>query len=80
MKSELSQSRLHSYFDSELSTPVAAEFKGHLSGCHDCGAELVELDLLRDRLQLAQRYEPAPVSLQRKIRANLRLAERTTGV
>lgn len=80
MKCDLSQSLLHSYFDGELSTAECAEFESHLVACRDCGAELVELDFLRNRLHLAQLFEPAPASLQREIRAGVGFTARTTGV
>src|SRR5206468_12316850 len=66
---------LHSYFDSELSSVDAEEFGRHVERCADCGSELVNLDLLRDRLQLAEIYEAAPASLRRKISAEIRPKE-----
>jgi anti-sigma factor RsiW len=69
---------LHSYFDSELSSVDAAEFGRHVEKCADCGSELVHLDLLRDRLQLARIYEPAPPTLRRKINAQIRPKAQTT--
>ena len=80
MKCELSHSLLHYYFDGELSTSQAAEFERHLVDCADCGAELVDLDLLRDRLHLAQLYEPAPASLRRQIRSGLGLTTPMAGI
>jgi anti-sigma factor RsiW len=63
---------LQGYFDGELSGRRAAEFERHLHHCVDCAVELVDLDLLSGRLQVAQLYEAAPASLRKKIRANLR--------
>jgi anti-sigma factor RsiW len=40
----------------------------------------VDLDLLRERLQLAQLYEAAPASLRKKIRADLGTVEPTTAM
>src|ERR1700739_1483471 len=71
-------SLLHSYFDTELSSVDAAEFRRHVQECSDCGSELVHLDLLRDRLQLAQIYESAPPALRRKITAQIRPKAQTT--
>jgi anti-sigma factor RsiW len=72
VKCDFADSFLQSYFDDELSTASAAEFERHLQHCPQCPVELVEMDLLSERLQLAQLYEPAPASLRKKIRANLR--------
>lgn len=72
MKCDSADSLLHSYFDGELSALGAAEFELHLHHCGDCSAELVSQDFLSRRLQLARLYEPAPVSLRRKISAALR--------
>lgn len=80
MKCELSDSLLHRYFDGELSASQAAEFERHLVDCADCGAELVDLDLIRDRLHLAPLYKPAPASLRREIRADLGLMTPIPGV
>lgn len=76
MKCDLSHSRLHGYFDGELSTSEAPELERHLLGCTDCGAELVELDLLRDRLRLARLYESAPGWLKRRIREDIGVSAR----
>jgi anti-sigma factor RsiW len=65
-------SLLHGYFDGELSAASAAEFERHLQHCGYCPVELVELDLLRERLQFAQLYETAPASLKKKILADIR--------
>jgi len=65
-------SLLQGYFDGELSALGAAEFERHLHHCVHCATELVDLDLLSERLQLAQLYEAAPVALGKRIRADLR--------
>lgn len=71
MSCEFAHSALHGYFDSELSVVHAAEFKYHLAHCSDCIDELAALSSVRGSLRHAQLYEPAPVSLARKIRADL---------
>jgi anti-sigma factor RsiW len=80
VKCDLTCSTLHGYFDGELSAHRTAEFKRHLEHCVDCAVELVDLDLLSGRLQLAQLYEAAPASLRKKIRADLRLVAPTTAM
>jgi anti-sigma factor RsiW len=75
---DLARSTLHGYFDRELNGARAAEFERHLEHCSDCAVELVDLDLLSGRLQLAQLYEAAPASLRKKIRADLRPVALTT--
>jgi anti-sigma factor RsiW len=71
VRCDFADSLLQGYFDGELSGRRAAEFERHLRHCAHCATELVDLDLLRDRLQLAQLYEPATASLRRKINARL---------
>jgi len=71
-------SLLQGYFDGELSDRRATEFERHLRHCVQCSTELVDLDLLRDRLQLTQLYEPATASLRRKINARLHAIAPTT--
>jgi anti-sigma factor RsiW len=78
VRCDFADSRLHSYFDGELSSLGAAEFKRHLGHCPDCSGELVDLDLLSGVLQLSQLYEAAPASLRRKIREDMQPSERTT--
>ena len=71
MSCELAHSLLNGYFDHELSPLRAAEFERHLLHCSECATELVDLDLLSGRLQIAQLYVPASASLRRKVRAHL---------
>ena len=71
MRCDFADSLLQGYFDGELSAPSAAEFERHLQHCVHCPVELVDMDLLSERLQLAQLYEAAPASLRKKIRADL---------
>ena len=80
MKCDFAESLLQGYFDGELSSRRAVEFEHHLRHCADCATELVDLDLLRDRLQLAQLYEPAPATLRRKISGPLLAVAPTTAV
>jgi anti-sigma factor RsiW len=78
VRCDFADSLLQGYFDGELSGRRAAEFERHLRHCDRCGTELVDLDLLRDRFQMAQIYEPATASLRRKINAALYATARTT--
>ena len=78
MRCDFADSLLQGYFDGELSCRRAAEFERHLRYCVPCATELVDLDLLRDRLQLAQLYEPATASLRRKISRPLHAIAPTT--
>jgi anti-sigma factor RsiW len=78
VRCDFADSLLQGYFDGELSGRRAAEFERHLRHCVHCATELVDLDLLRDRLQLAQLYEPATASLRRKINAPLHATAPTT--
>ena len=80
MRCDFADSLLQGYFDGELSGRRAAEFERHLRHCAHCTTELVDLDLLRDRLQIAQLYEPATAALQRKINAALHAIAPTTAV
>jgi len=69
VRCDFADSLLQGYFDGELSGRRVAEFERHLRHCAHCAAELADLDLLRDRLQLAQLYEPATASLRWRINA-----------
>jgi anti-sigma factor RsiW len=70
---------VHGYFDGELGAPNAVEFERHLQHCVHCASELVDLNLLSDRLQLAQLYEPATPSLRRSLKAGIRPIAPTMG-
>lgn len=72
MSCEPSNSLLNGYFDGELNPLCAAEFQRHVLHCSECASKLADLDLLSARLQIARLYAPAPVSLRRKVRSNLR--------
>jgi anti-sigma factor RsiW len=78
VRCDFADSLLQGYFDGELSGRRAAEFERHLRTCVHCATELVDLDLLRDSLQLAQLYEPATALLRRKINAPLHAITPTT--
>ena len=78
MRCDFADSLLQGYFDGELGGRRAAEFERHLRHCVHCATELVDLDLLRDRLQLAQLYEPATASVRWKISARLQAIAPTT--
>jgi anti-sigma factor RsiW len=80
VRCDFADSLLHGYFDGELSRRRTAEFERHLRHCAHCATELVDLDLLRDRLQLAQLYEPATAALRRKINAPLHAIAPTIAV
>lgn len=69
MRCDFSDSLLQEYFDGELSARTAEEFERHLRRCARCATELVDLDLLRDRIDLAQLYEPATASLRWRVNA-----------
>ena len=78
MSCDFAHSLLHAYFDGELNSFRAIEFKRHVSHCNECATELVDLDLLSARLQIARLYAPAPTSLRRKVRADLSRAAVTS--
>ncbi len=78
MRCNFADSLLQGFFDGELSGRTAAEFERHLRHCVHCATELVDLDMLRERLQLAQLYQPATPLLRRKINAALRPIAPTT--
>ena len=76
MSCEQTQTVLHGYLDGELDAARAAEFERHLETCSDCLAALETQEKLRSAIQRAQLREQAPVSLRRKVKANLRAARR----
>jgi mycothiol system anti-sigma-R factor len=71
MSCEQTQTVLHGYLDGELDAARAAEFERHLESCSDCLAALETEEKLRSAIQRGQLYEQAPVSLRRKVMANL---------
>jgi mycothiol system anti-sigma-R factor len=68
---ELSQTRLHAYFDGELDAAGAAEFERHMEACPDCETRLAAEEKLRSALAGAQLYERAPQSLRQKLETSL---------
>jgi anti-sigma factor RsiW len=78
VRCDFSDSLLQEYFDGELGGRSAAEFERHLRHCALCATELMDLDLLRDRLHLAQLYEPAAASLRCRIHARFHPIRPTT--
>jgi mycothiol system anti-sigma-R factor len=75
MSCEQTQTVLHGYLDGELDAARAAEFERHLETCSDCLAALEAQEKLRSAIQRGQLYEQAPVSLRRKVMANLPAAQ-----
>jgi anti-sigma factor (TIGR02949 family) len=68
---DLTQSRLHAYFDGELDAMGAAEFERHLESCPDCEVRLAAEDKLRSALAGAQLYARAPETLRKKLQTAL---------
>lgn len=58
------------YFDRELDALAAAELERHLQGCEHCRAQLAALEHTRVALRSLP-DEPAPASLQRRLRLAL---------
>jgi len=67
----LSQTRLHAYFDGELDATGAAEFERHLESCSDCETRLAAEERLRSALTGAQLYARAPETLRKKLQVSL---------
>jgi anti-sigma factor RsiW len=68
---DLTQTRLHAYFDGELDAMGAAEFERHLESCPDCDTRLAAEERLRSALVGAQLYARAPETLRRKLQTSL---------
>jgi mycothiol system anti-sigma-R factor len=68
---DLNRTVLHGYLDGELDATRAAEFERHLEGCRECATVLGAEESLRSSLQRSGLYESAPISLRKKIRADL---------
>jgi anti-sigma factor (TIGR02949 family) len=68
---ELSQTRLHAYFDGELDAMGAAEFERHLESCPDCETRLAAEEKLRSALAGAQLYARAPENLRKSLQISL---------
>ena len=71
MSCEFADTVLHGYFDNELDALRAAEFERHLEGCSECTETLAAMKTLRSSLNAAQLYEKTPVSLRKKVAADL---------
>jgi mycothiol system anti-sigma-R factor len=68
------RTELHGYIDGELDATRSAEFERHLESCRECANSLASEESLRSSLQHSGLYEHAPVSLRKKIRADLHAA------
>jgi anti-sigma factor RsiW len=68
---ELSQTRLHAYFDGELDAMGATEFERHLESCPDCELRLAAEENLRSALVGAQLYTRAPETLRKQLQISL---------
>ena len=71
MTCDLTQTRLHAYFDGELDAMGAAEFERHLESCPDCETRLAAEEKLRSALVGAQLYARAPETLRKKLHTAL---------
>lgn len=71
MPCDLSETQLHAYLDGELDAVSSATFEKHLESCPQCAKTLAAEEALRQTLASSQLYEPAPLDLRNKIRANL---------
>jgi mycothiol system anti-sigma-R factor len=74
MSCDYPRTTLHGYLDGELDASRSAEFERHLESCRECANTLDSEESLRSALQHAGLYEHAPVSLRKKIRADLQTA------
>ena len=71
MSCESTRTVLHGYLDGELDATRAADFERHLESCRECAIALGSEESLRSSLQRSGLYETAPVSLRKKVRADL---------
>ena len=71
MSCDFTRTALHGYLDGELDATRAAEFERHLESCRECATSLGAEESLRSSLQGVGFYERAPLSLRKKIRADL---------
>ena len=77
MSCDYARTALHGYLDGELDAARSAEFERHLESCRECASALAAEESLRSSLQRSGLYEHAPVSLRKKIRAELGTATAT---
>jgi mycothiol system anti-sigma-R factor len=68
---DYTRTALHGYLDGELDATRAAEFERHMENCRECANSLGTEESLRASIQGAGLYEQAPVSLRKKVRADL---------
>lgn len=71
MGCDYARTALHGYLDGELDATRSAEFERHVESCRECAKTLEAGESLRSSLHSAGLYEQAPVSLRKKIRADL---------
>lgn len=74
MSCDFTRTALHGYLDGELDASRSAEFERHLEDCRECATALQTEESLRSAIQRGGLYEQAPVSLRKKIRAELHRA------
>jgi mycothiol system anti-sigma-R factor len=74
MGCDYARTALHGYLDGELDAARSAEFERHLENCRECANTLGGEESLRSSLQRSGLYEQAPLSLRKKIRADLQAA------
>lgn len=63
------------YLDGELGVERSMAFERHLEGCDACSGALAGRKALAAALRGKLAYEPAPLSLQRAVRAGIKRAE-----
>jgi anti-sigma factor RsiW len=68
---ELTETRLHAYFDGELDAAGAASFEQHLRSCPECASALASEQSLRQVVTESHMYAPASDKLHRNILKNL---------
>jgi anti-sigma factor RsiW len=68
---DLTQTRLHAYFDGELDAMASADFERHLESCPDCETRLAAEETLRSALVGAQLYARAPETLRKNLQTAL---------
>ena len=71
MGCDYARTALHGYLDGELDATRSAEFERHVESCRECAKTLEAGESLRSSLQSAGLYEQAPISLRKKVRADL---------
>jgi anti-sigma factor RsiW len=64
---ELTETRLHAYFDGELDAAGAASFEQHLRTCPECASALASEQLLRQAIAGSYLYAPASDKLHNSV-------------